>query len=603
MKCEKQSDKQIRAAQWAEATVEKVNSDKRPYVKCKKSRPVTDLKNMLETSAELYGDNIAFLQKFEKNEPYTEIKYRQVLEDVNALGTSLIARGMKDKKIAVIGENCYQWAVSYLAAACGTGVIVPLDKELNAEELKNQVMRAEVSCVIFAAKHEDTFKKIKADGDTPLSLLVNFSTVEENDGVPGLTQLIDEGKRLIDEGNRDFLDAEIYNEVMGILLFTSGTTGKAKGVMLSHKNIVTELMVAPTIFDLTEEDRYLSVLPLHHTYECTCCFLMALYKGSSVAFCEGLKYITKNLKEVRPTMMLGVPALYEKLYSTIWKNIRKQGKEKLLKRMISINNKTRKIGIDMSKVLFKQILDVFGGRMKTMICGGAAINPEILDGIRDFGINALQGYGLTECAPMGAFNPQDCPNSASVGVPFPGLEIKMINANEEGIGEICVKGDHVMLGYYQMPEETAKVLDEEGWFHTGDLGYIDDKGYTYLTGRQKNVIITKNGKNVYPEELEYLLSNISFVEESFVFGQELDSGSDITIVASIKIDKETAEELLGSGYTDDELKKLIWKEVDAINEDAPFYRKIKKVLIRKTDFVKNTSQKIIRFAPENKLEA
>ena len=603
MKCEKQSDKQIRAAQWAEATVEKVNSDKRPYVKCKKSRPVTDLKNMLETSAELYGDNIAFLQKFEKNEPYTEIKYRQVLEDVNALGTSLIARGMKDKKIAVIGENCYQWAVSYLAAACGTGVIVPLDKELNAEELKNQVMRAEVSCVIFAAKHEDTFKKIKADGDTPLSLLVNFSTVEENDGVPGLTQLIDEGKRLIDEGNRDFLDAEIDNEVMGILLFTSGTTGKAKGVMLSHKNIVTELMVAPTIFDLTEEDRYLSVLPLHHTYECTCCFLMALYKGSSVAFCEGLKYITKNLKEVRPTMMLGVPALYEKLYSTIWKNIRKQGKEKLLKRMISINNKTRKIGIDMSKVLFKQILDVFGGRMKTMICGGAAINPEILDGIRDFGINALQGYGLTECAPMGAFNPQDCPNSASVGVPFPGLEIKMINANEEGIGEICVKGDHVLLGYYQMPEETAKVLDEEGWFHTGDLGYIDDKGYTYLTGRQKNVIITKNGKNVYPEELEYLLSNISFVEESFVFGQELDSGSDITIVASIKIDKETAEELLGSGYTDDELKKLIWKEVDAINEDAPFYRKIKKVLIRKTDFVKNTSQKIIRFAPENKLEA
>ena len=603
MKCEKQSDKQIRAAQWAEATVEKVNSDKRPYVKCKKSRPVTDLKNMLETSAELYGDNIAFLQKFEKNEPYTEIKYRQVLEDVNALGTSLIARGMKDKKIAVIGENCYQWAVSYLAAACGTGVIVPLDKELNAEELKNQVMRAEVSCVIFAAKHEDTFKKIKADGDTPLSLLVNFSTVEENDGVPGLTQLIDEGKRLIDEGNRDFLDAEIDNEVMGILLFTSGTTGKAKGVMLSHKNIVTELMVAPTIFDLTEEDRYLSVLPLHHTYECTCCFLMALYKGSSVAFCEGLKYITKNLKEVRPTMMLGVPALYEKLYSTIWKNIRKQGKEKLLKRMISINNKTRKIGIDLSKVLFKQILDVFGGRMKTMICGGTAINPEILDGIRDFGINALQGYGLTECAPMGAFNPQDCPNSASVGVPFPGLEIKMINANEEGIGEICVKGDHVMLGYYQMPEETAKVLDEEGWFHTGDLGYIDDKGYTYLTGRQKNVIITKNGKNVYPEELEYLLSNISFVEESFVFGQELDSGSDITIVASIKIDKETAEELLGSGYTDDELKKLIWKEVDAINEDAPFYRKIKKVLIRKTDFVKNTSQKIIRFAPENKLEA
>lgn len=599
---EKLNEKQIKARKWAEETVEKVNSDMRPYVKCKDSRPVTDLKNMLETSAELYSDNIAFLQKYNKNQPYTPIKYKQVLKDVNALGTSLIAKGLKGRKIAVIGENCYQWALSYLAAACGTGVVVPLDKELNAEELKQQIIRADVSCVLFDSKHEDTFRQIKASGETPLSLLVSFSESSEKNEVSEISQLIDEGNRLLEAGSRDFLDAEIDNEAMGILLFTSGTTGKAKGVMLSHKNIVTELMVAPTIFDLTEEDRYLSILPLHHTYECTCSFLMALYKGSSVAFCEGLKYITKNLKEVEPTMMLGVPALYEKLYSTIWKNIRKQGKEKLLKRMIRINNATKKIGIDMSRVLFKQILDVFGGRMKTMICGGAAINPEILDGLRDFGINALQGYGLTECAPMGAFNPQDCPNSASVGVPFPGLQIKMINPNDEGIGEICVKGDHVMLGYYQMPEETAKVLDKDGWFHTGDLGYIDDKGYTFLTGRQKNVIITKNGKNVYPEELEYQLSNISFIEESYVFGQELDSGNDITIVASVIIDKDAAEEILGAGYTNDDLKKLIWTEVDKINEDAPFYRKIKKIIIRKSAFVKNTSQKIIRFALENRQE-
>lgn len=596
------SDKKLKAIKWAENTVNKVKTDKRPYVKCRDSRPITDLKNMLETSAELYGDNIAFLQKYNRNEPYTPIKYHQVLSDVNALGTALISRGMKDRRIAVIGENCYQWAISYLAAACGTGVIVPLDKELNAEELKNQIIRAEVSCVLFDSKHEDTFRQIKAGDDTPLSLLVSFGSAEEKENVIELSQLIDEGNRLLDSGSREFVDAEIDNEAMGILLFTSGTTGKAKGVMLSHKNIVTELMVAPTIFDLTQEDRYLSILPLHHTYECTCSFLMALYKGSSVAFCEGLKYITKNLQEVKPTMMLGVPALYEKLYSTIWKNIRKQGKEKLLRRMIRINNAAKKVGLDMSKMLFKQILNVFGGRMKTMICGGAAINPEILDGIRDFGINALQGYGLTECAPMGAFNPQDCPDSSSVGVPFPGLQIKMINPNDEGIGEICVKGDHVMLGYYQMPEETAKVLDSDGWFHTGDLGYIDERGYTFLTGRQKNVIITKNGKNVYPEELEYQLSNISVIEESYVFGQDLDSGNDITIVASVIIDKDAAGEILGTGFTDDDLKKLVWKEVDAINADAPFYRKIKKIIIRKSPFIKNTSQKIIRFAPDNKLE-
>lgn len=390
------SKKQLEAIEWSKQTVEKVNNDTRHFVKCKESRPITDIKNMLETSAELFADNVAFLQKYSHKEPYTEIRYSQVMEDVNGLGTALIARGLKGRRIAVIGDNCYQWAVSYLAAVCGTGVVVPLDRELNAEELKNQIIRAEVSGVLFAKKHETVFRQIKEDGDTPLKVLVNFNATEEDGEVLSLMQLIEEGKQLIKDGSRDFLDAKIVYDEMGILLFTSGTTGKAKGVMLSHKNIVTELMVAPTIFTLNPWDRYLSILPLHHTYECTCGFLMALYKGSSVAYCEGLKYITKNLKEAQPTMMLGVPALYEKLYSTIWKNIRKQGKEKLLKRLIKVNNVTKKIGIDMGKVLFKQILEVFGGRMKTMICGGAAINPDILNGIRDFGINALQGYSLPD---------------------------------------------------------------------------------------------------------------------------------------------------------------------------------------------------------------
>ena len=596
------SKKQLEAIEWSKQTVEKVNTDTRHFVKCKESRPITDIKNMLETSAELFADNVAFLQKYSHKEPYTEIKYSQVMEDVNGLGTALIARGLKGRRIAVIGDNCYQWAVSYLAAVCGTGVVVPLDRELNAEELKNQIIRAEVSGVLFAKKHETVFRQIKEDGDTPLKVLVNFNAAEEDGEVLSLMQLIEEGKQLIKDGSRDFLDAKIVYDEMGILLFTSGTTGKAKGVMLSHKNIVTELMVAPTIFTLNPWDRYLSILPLHHTYECTCGFLMALYKGSSVAYCEGLKYITKNLKEAQPTMMLGVPALYEKLYSTIWKNIRKQGKEKLLKRLIKGNNVTKKIGIDMGKVLFKQILEVFGGRMKTMICGGAAINPDILNGIRDFGINALQGYGLTECAPMGAFNPEDCPNARSVGVPFPGLEINAINHNEEGIGEICVRGDHVMMGYYQMPEETAAVLDEDGWFHTGDLGYIDKEGYTYLTGRKKNVIITKNGKNVYPKELEYLISNIEFVEESFVFSHDSERADDTIIAASVKVDKEAVSEILGTEYTDEDVKKLLWGEIDKINEDAPPYRKVKKLILRKTDFVKNTSQKIVRFAEENKKE-
>ncbi len=595
-------DKRKKARQWAEEIVSYVDNDPRPVVKCKESRTITDLKDLLVSSAELYGDNIAYLQKWDPKGEFQETTYRQALEDVNGLGTALLARGLGGKRVAVIGENCYQWCSTYLAVTGGVGCIVPLDKELSADELKEQIKRAEVPCVVFAKKHEAVFRQIRDDGDTPLEFLVSFNAEEEKDGVLSWRGLIEEGGRMIGCGDRSYIDAEVDDEAMSILIFTSGTTGKAKGVMLCQKNICAELMIAPTTFELREDDRYMSFLPLHHTYECTCCFLMAIYKGSSVGFCQGLKYITKNLKELRPTMMLGVPALYEKLYSSIWKNVRKQGKEKTLRRVIKINRKTKKIGIDLGNIFFKQIRDIFGGRMKTLICGGAKINPEILDGLHDFGFNALQGYGLTEAAPMGAFNPQDAPNSRSIGIPFPGQSIKTINVNEEGIGEICIKGPNIMMGYYQQPEETAKAIDEEGWFHTGDLGYIDDDGYAYLTGRQKNVIITKNGKNVYPEEMEYQISNIDFVEESFVFGQESSIDSDVVITASVKVDEDAVREILGEGCSDDDTRKLIWSEIDAINEAAPLYRKIRKVILRKSAFVKNTSQKIIRFAKENKKE-
>lgn len=596
------NEKKAKAVEWAEGLVAKINADERSYVKYKESRPITDIKNMIETSAELFGDNVAFMQKDNNNEPYRKILYKEALADVNGLGTALISKGLKGKRIAVIGENCYQWATSYLAAVCGTGIVVPLDKELSAEELKNLVIRADVECVLFQKKFEDMFKKMKDSGDTKLNVLVNFTSEEEKDGVYSWSQLVKEGKKLVEEGNIEFTDAEIDNEAMSIILFTSGTTGKSKGVMLSHKNIAADLMIAPTVFKVFPTDIFFSVLPLHHTYECTCNFLMPLYKGAAIAYCQGLKYITKNLEEVKPTMFLGVPAVFEKLYSTIWKTVKKQGKEDLLKKVIRVNRKTKKVGIDLGKIFFKQITAVFGGRMRCLICGGAAINPEVLDGIRDFGILALQGYGLTECAPMGALNPDTAPNSASIGVRFPGADLKVVNINEEGIGEICVHGDNVMLGYMDMPEETAAVIDSEGWFHTGDMGYMDSDGYAYITGRKKNVIITKNGKNVYPEELEYQLSLVPFIEEAFVFEGESSDEKSTTIVASIKLDQEAVEELLGADYTEEQAKEMVWKEVDKINADAPFYRKIKKVIIRKSDFIKNSSKKLIRYAEDNKKE-
>ncbi|MDO4834681.1 MAG: AMP-binding protein [Bacillota bacterium] len=595
------TEKRMKAQAWAEEIVSYVDNDPRPIVKCRESRPITDVKELLESSAELFGDNICYLQKWNPKGEFEEITYKEVLADVQGYGTWFMDKGLDGKRVAVIGPNCYQWCSTYLAV-CGFGCIVPLDKELGAEELKNQIRRSEASAVVFDKRHLEVFRQMLADGDTPLEVLVNMDAEEDADGVYAWKRAVEEGKKLVSEGHREYIEHEVDNEAMSILIFTSGTTGKPKGVMLSQKNVCAELMIAPTIFELRADDRFMSFLPLHHTYECTCCFLMAIYKGSSVGFCQGLKYITKNLKELRPTIMLAVPALYEKLYHTIWKNVRKQGKEKVLKNVIKVNRITKKLGIDLGNKFFGEIRDIFGGRMKTLICGGAKIDPDILDGLRNFGFNALQGYGLTEAAPMGAFNPQDEPNSSSIGVPFPGQQIKVINENEEGIGEICITGPNIMLGYFKDPEATAKVIDSEGWFHTGDLGYIDDEGYAYLTGRAKNVIITKNGKNVYPEELEYLLGLVPFVSESFVFEDTKAAGGDTLIVASVMTDAEELEEVLGEEYTEDDVMQLLWQAVDRINADAPAYRMIKKVIHRKKEFVHNTSSKLIRFADENKAE-
>lgn len=591
----------------AEAVIESLNTSKDPYVVYKTSRPITDLKHMLNTSVELYADNVAFRQRFVKDEPFREITYREALDTVNGLGTALIAHGLKGKRISVIGENCYQWATGYLAAVCGTGVVVPLDKELSAQELKQLVIEADVAAVLFTKKYEKMFKDMMASGDTKLELLVNMngSAGDEAEGILSWEGLVEEGKKLVEGGDRSFVDAEIYADEMSVLLFTSGTTGIAKGVMLSHRNICEDLMSAPTILNVNTWDIFFSVLPVHHTYECTCGFLMPLYKGASIAYCEGLKYIVKNLAEVRPTMLLAVPLIFENLYNNIMKNVRKQGKEGLVRKVLSVNKVTKKIGLDLNKLLLKDILKVFGGRMRVLISGGAAIDPAILQFFNDLGFIAVQGYGLTECAPMAALNPDQHKNmrNSSVGHLLPGMEVKIEDKNEDGIGEICVKGPNVMMGYYNMPEETAKVI-KDGWFHTGDLGYVDDKDFIYITGRKKNVIITANGKNVFPEELEYYLGRSNLVSESMVWAQGDEAGQDTVIVATIKPDMEEVDSVIGKEAASDtaQVEKLLWAEVDKINEDLPFFKKIKKVTVRREEFEKTTGKKIKRFVESNKAE-
>ena len=587
---------------WAQKVVDDLNNSTDKYVVYRTSRPIIDIKHMLTTSVELYGDNVAFMQRFEKNEPFKSITYNEAFDTMNSLGTALVNRGLKGKRIAVIGENCYQWATSYLAVICGTGVVVPLDKELGAGELKQLCIEAEVSAVMFTEKYAETFKEMKGSGDTSIELLIKLNGHKEFEDMLTWSGLIAEGKSLMDGGDRSFVDAEIAYDEMSELLFTSGTTGIAKGVMLSHKNICFDLMIAPTILNVNTWDIFFSVLPIHHTYEGTCGFLMPLYKGAAIAYCEGLKYIVKNLSEVRPTMFLGVPAIFEALYKTIWKNIKKQGKESAVKKVMAINKFTKKLGFDLNKKFLKDVYKVFGGRLRVIISGGAAIDPAILQFFNDLGFIAVQGYGLSECAPMGALNPDQHKymRNASVGHILPGMQVKIADKDEDGIGEICLKGDNVMLGYYKNPEETAKVI-KDGWFYTGDQGYTDDEDFIYITGRKKNVIIASNGKNVFPEELEYLLSKSPYVAESMVWGADDEKG-DITIVASIRPDEEEVAEAIGEekAKDDEAIKELLWKEVDRINADLPLFKKIKKISVRREEFEKNTSKKIKRFVEGNK---
>lgn len=589
----------IKKKEWEYAVkrVEDIKNSKDPLIRYRDIRPIIDIKHMLETSAEKYADNPAFYVKDKVGGPYRVITYKEAKADVDALGTAFIDLGLKNKKIAIIGENSYQWAISYLAIVCGTGIAVPLDKELPPEELEQLVVEAEVECILYGKKYESIFLEMRERGETPLSLFINMEDTEDRDGTLSQKKLIEKGKVLINNGDKKFIDTVVERDIMCVLIFTSGTTGVSKGVMLSHGNIVEDLMASPTLLEVRQKDIFFSVLPIHHTYECTCGFLMPLYRGASVAYCEGLKYILKNLQEVKPTMFLCVPLIMENIYKKIWTQARKSGMEKKLKLLLRINRVTNKIGLNLVP---KKITDVFGGRMRIMICGGAAINPAILAGIKDLGINALQGYGLTECAPICALNPDKGMKDSSAGYIPPGFDIKIDNPDPEtGIGEICAKGGNIMLGYYKDEEATKAVL-KDGWFYTGDLGYMDEDRFVYITGRKKNVIITKNGKNVYPEEIEYYLSKIPYVEESLVWGKESDDSGEILIYASIKVDEEEIKEALGEDYNDRRIYDLMWEEIDKINIKMPFFKRIKKIEIRKNDFEKTTGKKIKRFVDSNK---
>lgn len=545
--------------------------------------PISDIRDMVNKSCAKYADRSAF--KTKRNGKYESVTYGAFCEDYNALGTALLARGLGGKKIAVIGENRYEWAVSYTAVVCGLGVVVPFDKELPGEELLTLMEIAEVDAVIVSPKYRE-----KVTGEAEKLGDKKPAIFDMEADLPGL---MEKGREMLRAGDTSYKKLPIDPNVMSILLFTSGTTGVAKGVMLSHAQVCDNLYHMSSMCKIYPTDVFLSVLPLHHTYECTCGFLCAIYSGSAVAYCEGLRHLANNLVESGATMLLGVPLLFENIHATIWKKAEKSKSAGKLRFAIKLNNALRKVGIDLSRKLFKEIYAGIGPDLRLLVSGAAAIDPKVIKGMQDFGLLMIQGYGLTECAPIAALNRDYYFDNASAGLPLPGVEIKIDNPDENGNGEILIKGPNLMMGYYQNAEATNEAI-KDGWFYSGDVGHIDKRGFVFITGRKKNVIITKNGKNVFPEELETYLNRCPYISESLVSGKFDAKSGDVLISAQIIPDEDAVAAALGENPGEDAVLALLSAEIDKINDTVQNFKRIAEFKIRKEAFKKTTTQKIRR---------
>ena len=550
---------------------------------------ITDLKDMLKKSGEQYGEKIAYQIKIEKDK-YKYFTHKEVREMIDALGTSLIDIGLKDKRIAVIGENRYEWEIAYLSIVCGTGIVVPLDKSLPENELKSLIERSEVEAIFFSKKYQETLENIKREGVGKLKHLISMDLEIHGNGIYSENELIEVGKKLIDQGDRRFIDAKIDNEKMSIMLFTSGTTSASKIVALSHNNICSNLMDIASILDVDSSDTFLSFLPLHHVFECTVGFLFSLYKGAKTCFCDGMRHIQENMVEYNVSVMASVPAIYERIYKIIRKQQEKDG---VLDRITALQEKYIGYSMEDKRKIFKNIHKVLGGNVKLLISGAASLEPTIEAEYRKFGINLVQGYGLTETSPVVAIGTKENYKTGSIGKSVPSVEAKLVDVNDEGIGELVVRGPSVMLGYYGNAQETKKAM-QDGWFHTGDLAKIDDEGYIFICGRKKSVIVLKNGKNIFPEEMENLLNRIEGVDESFIFGKQMsEDKNDIKIFAKIVFNREVVENTY-KVKTDEEIFNSISQKVKEINQSMPHYKAIRGIILTEEPLIKTTTNKIKR---------
>lgn len=552
---------------------------------------VKDFRELISRTVNKFPDHIAYKYKIKHGKDDVEYvckTFSTFKKDVEGLATSLLTMGLQGKKVAVISSNRYEWCTTYLAVTTGGMIIVPLDKALPENELQSLIKRSGAEAIVCEAKYMEA---IQNTTECNLKYIISMDeTIEKN--VIYFQDLLNQGKKLRENGNREYEAISIDPEAMSIILFTSGTTNVSKGVMLSQKNICSNLQAIAMYSRMLPTDTLLSVLPIHHTFECTITFLIGFYFGSTVVFCEGLKYIQKNMQEFKISAFIGVPLILENIHKKVWKSIEEQGKTKLIKTMIVITKILAKIGIDIRRKVFKPILDQFGGELRIVFVGAAPLDKKIIKSFNDFGVDLVQGYGLTETSPVVSCESDKKKKPGSIGFPLSNLELKIVDPDEEGIGEITVKGPSVMLGYYENEEATNKAM-KDGWFSTGDYGYLDKKGYLYISGRKSDIIVLKNGKNIYPQELEFLLNKIPAVLETMVFARNKTS-MDTTLCAKIVYDKEQIKEVYEE-KTQEELKEIFWQKVKEVNQTLPDVKHIKEIMITDEPLAKTTTQKVKRY--------
>lgn len=550
-----------------------------------------DIKEIIYNSVEKFVDKTAFIIKHKKDNriEYENKTYKDLLEDVNSLGSKFYELKYQSKRVAIVGRNRYEWVLTHLANLLGGILSIPLDKELQVDELENCLIRSKADIVVFDEKYIENIEEIKRRKNTNIK---EYICMSELDGYNNIKTLLEEGKELVKGGNKNYIDCKIDEYKMNILLFTSGTTSKSKAVMLSQNNIASNVYSMQLVEDIRKEDVNIAFLPFHHIFGSTCMIVMLAY-GVTTVFPDGLRYIAQNLKEYKVSIFVGVPLLVEAIYKRIEEGIEKKGKAKLVSIAKKISNILLKLHIDVRKKIFKEILDELGGSMRFVISGGAPLDKRVAKGFNELGINLVQGYGLTETSPVIAAENVKKVKYGSIGVPMENVEVEIVNKDEKGIGELRVKGPNVMLGYYENQEETDKVL-KDGWLYTGDLAYIDNEGYLFLTGRQKDMIVLKNGKKVFPEELEVLINRIDVVEESMVFGMPNQSNkNDLKLSVKIVYNKEKAREKYPNADKE-ELEKILWEEIKKINKTFPPYKYIKNMILTDEELIKTTTKKVKR---------